>query len=155
MAIRLPNELILEIYSYLPLEQVIADTETCFPILKKLHFSIYNKIEYPWNCAISKGNLEVLKLFHEYTGCTKHTMDWACFHGHMNIVKWIHQNSKEGCTARAMDWAAQNGHFDVVKFLHENRKEGCTLRAMDYSEWNGHIEILKFLKKEYSHVSYL
>lgn len=26
----------------------------------------------------------------------------------------------------AMDLAAANGHLDVVKWLHENRTEGCT-----------------------------
>ena len=35
-----------------------------------------------------------------------------------------------------MDYASRNGHLDVVKFLHENRTEGCTKWAMImHLEW--------------------
>src|SRR3989337_934342 len=46
--------------------------------------------------------------------------------GHIELVKWLHENRMEGCTIWAMEWAAQNGHLDIVKWLHENRREGCT-----------------------------
>ena len=42
---------------------------------------------------------------------------------------------------------AENGHLDVVKFLHENRTEGCTKYAMDYASRNGHLDVVKFLRK--------
>lgn len=29
----------------------------------------------------------------------------------------------DGCSARAMNWAATDGHLDTVKWLHENRAE--------------------------------
>ena len=47
-------------------------------------------------------------------------------YGHLEVVKWLHENRTEGCSKCAMDWAAKNGHLDVVKFLHENRTEGCS-----------------------------
>ena len=53
-------------------------------------------------------------------------MDYASQNGHLNVVKFLHENRNEGCTTCAMDYASENGHLDVVKFLHENRTEGCT-----------------------------
>ncbi len=47
-------------------------------------------------------------------------MNLAAANGHIEVVKWLHENRKEGCTEHAMKWAAQNGHFEVVKFLHKN-----------------------------------
>ncbi len=44
-----------------------------------------------------------------------------------------------------MDMASQNGHLDIVKFLHENRSEGCTTWAMDYASRFGYLEVVKFL----------
>ena len=32
-----------------------------------------------------------------------------------------------------MNWAALYGHLEVVKFLHDNRSEGCTEWAMNYA----------------------
>ena len=46
-----------------------------------------------------------------------------------------------------MDWAAENGHLDVVKFLHENRDEGCSKDAMDDAAKNGHIDVVEYLKQ--------
>jgi ankyrin repeat protein len=45
-----------------------------------------------------------------------------------------------------MNWAARNGHLEVVKFLHENRSEGCTEKAMDWAAKNGHLEVVEYLK---------
>ena len=87
-------------------------------------------------------NLLVLKKDLEYTA---NAMDWAAFYGHLDVIKWLHENRKEGCTTDAMDFAAGNGHLEVVKWLHENRKEGCTGDAMDLASENGHLEIVKWL----------
>ena len=44
------------------------------------------------------------------------------------------------------DWAAENGHLEIVKYLHENRTEGCTIWSMSYLVNKGHLEIVKYLK---------
>lgn len=79
--------------------------------------------------------------------CTTVAMDWAAQTGHLDIVKWLHENREEGCTSKAMDYAAEYGHLDVVQFLHEHRSEGCTTYAMDKAAQNGHLEVLEFLRE--------
>jgi Ankyrin repeats (3 copies) len=51
----------------------------------------------------------------------------------------------EGCTRNAMDYAAELGHLEIVKFLHNNRTEGCTIDAMESAADEGHLDIVKFL----------
>ncbi|OQS01802.1 ankyrin repeat [Thraustotheca clavata] len=72
-------------------------------------------------------------------------MDYAAEHGHLSIVKFLHDNRTEGCTTKAMDYASGGGHLDVVKFLHENRTEGCSTLALSYAldnhHWNDYFEI--------------
>jgi hypothetical protein len=60
-------------------------------------------------------------VFSTIEGCTTLAMDSACSYGHLDVVKWLHNNRTEGCTTRAMDWACEDGHLDVVKWLHNNR----------------------------------
>ena len=100
-----------------------------------------------WNYAASNGHLDVVKWLHEYTkeGCTHLAMDRASENGHLEVVKWLHEHRSEGCTGAAMDRAASNGHLEVVKWLHEHRSEGCTHLAMDYAASNGHLEIVILL----------
>lgn len=43
-----------------------------------------------------------------------------------------------------MELAAEEGHLDVVKWLHNNRNEGCTSNAIDYASKYGYISIVNF-----------
>ena len=97
--------------------------------------------------AAQQGHLEVVKWLHENRteGCTTKAMNWAAENGHLEVVKWLHENRTEGCTTQAMDWASCNGHLNVVKWLHENRTEGCTIKAMNWAAHNGHLEVIKWL----------
>ena len=72
-------------------------------------------------------------------------MDGSAAYGHLEMVKWLHQNRTEGCTTIAMGWAAGNGHLETVKWLHLNRTEGCTTGAISWAK--GYIEIVKYLKE--------
>ena len=97
--------------------------------------------------AVRKGHLEVVKWLHEnrQEGCTIDAMNWAAGRGHLDVMKWLHENRQEGCTTGAMDYAAEEGHLDVVKWLHENRQEGCTTGAMDYAAEEGHLDVVNWL----------
>ncbi|KAJ3399043.1 hypothetical protein HDV05_002096 [Chytridiales sp. JEL 0842] len=72
-------------------------------------------------------------------------MDIAARDGHLDIVKFLHENRDEGCSSYAMDTAAMNDELEVLKFLHENRDEGCTPDALSYSAASGYLDVVKFL----------
>ena len=43
-------------------------------------------------------------------------MDFAAMNGHLEVLKWLHQNGKT-CTANTIYRAANNGFLKVVEFL--------------------------------------
>ena len=90
-----------------------------------------------------------LSLIKENTSLTftKEAMNFAAMNGHLDVVKWLHENRKEGCTINAMDWGAKFGHLDIVIWLHDNRTEGCTTNAMDWAGGYGHLEVVKWLDR--------
>ena len=45
----------------------------------------------------------------------------ASGNGHLEIVKFIHENIKQFGSQWALDLASINGHIDVVTFLNENQ----------------------------------
>ena len=65
--------------------------------------------------------------------------------GHLEVLKWLHENSNEGCTADAMNEAAKNGHLDVVKWLYYNRVEGNTTKALDLAREFNQGKVIEFL----------
>eukprot|EP00611_Tribonema_gayanum_P012613 TRINITY_DN2324_c0_g1_i3.p1 TRINITY_DN2324_c0_g1~~TRINITY_DN2324_c0_g1_i3.p1 ORF type:complete len:288 (-),score=39.14 TRINITY_DN2324_c0_g1_i3:467-1330(-) len=72
-------------------------------------------------------------------------MDAAAEHGHLAVVKWLHENRTEGCSTAAMDLAAANNHLEVLQWLHNNRKEGCTSDAFHFAAIYGHLQIIQWL----------
>ena len=92
--------------------------------------------------AAKKGHVEVLKWLHENRseGCSELAMNRAA---NLTILQFLHENRTEGCTEEAMGNAAFNGDLDMVKWLHQHRTEGCTNNAMDQS--SEHLEVIKWL----------
>ncbi len=58
------------------------------------------------------------------------SVDDAAKYNQLNIIKYHHDKNKI-FTTTVMNKAAWKGHLEVVKWLHENRNEGCTTCAMD------------------------
>ena len=90
---------------------------------------------YPLRTAAMCGHHKIAELLIEKgadINVMQNTMspvELASANGHLETVKWLHENRKEGCTKWAMNWAARYDHLDVVIWLHENRHEGCTTKA--------------------------
>lgn len=97
--------------------------------------------------AAGFGHLELVRWFHENTNerCTRAAMCRAAGNGHLSVVKWLHEHRREGCTTDAMDTAAMRGHLEVVKWLHANRDEGCTTEAMDGAVRGNHLGLVRWL----------
>ncbi|KAF1774155.1 Ankyrin repeat-containing domain [Phytophthora cactorum] len=101
------------------------------------------------DAAALRGHLEVIKWLHENRseGCSVHAMDSAAAGGHLDVVQWLHENRTEGCTTGAMDTAAAGGHLTTVQWLWSNRTEGCTTVAVDFAIYNGHFPVVKWFSE--------
>lgn len=79
------------------------------------------------------GHADVVRwlLRHRLERCpaNRNIFDWVADHGHLSVVKVLHEARVEGCSARAMNWAAKNGHLETLIWLHENRAEVCGWRG--------------------------
>ncbi|OQR85088.1 hypothetical protein ACHHYP_12294 [Achlya hypogyna] len=73
----------------------------------------------------------------------------AAEHGHLGVIRFLHEHQPDCFTVAAMDAAAANGHLDVVRFLHENRSEGCTSLALTVATRAGHEDVVEFLLEHY------
>ncbi|TYZ65967.1 hypothetical protein PybrP1_010963 [[Pythium] brassicae (nom. inval.)] len=49
-----------------------------------------------------------------------------------------------------MDSAAARGHLDIVRFLHENRSEGCSLDGLKLAVESLHLGVVQLLYR-YKH----
>jgi hypothetical protein len=96
--------------------------------------------------AAGKGNLEMLK----YCGANECPMDetlcaWAAFYGHLECLKYLHEEAKAPWDHRTATDAAFKGHLHILEYLVERKykkyyKNACTCAAR-----HGHLDCLKFL----------
>ena len=92
----LPQELIDKIAFYLPYEKAIGISEHLRIALgKKLDSEEYAK----------SGNLVAIQwmYYHKFDLCSS-VMDNAAKNGHLELVIWLHENTKEECTERAIQF---------------------------------------------------
>ncbi len=140
----LPSEIISEILIFNSNLKLCIILKDNYSAKKVQNINRYYRI----NWASQNGHLEVVKWLHENRteGCTTDAMDFASFDGYLEVVKWLHENRTEGCTTQAMNGATEFGHLEVIKWLHENRSEGCIIWAMSCASLTGHLEVVTFLQ---------
>lgn len=78
-------------------------------------------------------------------GCTTDAMDLAAKNGHLEVVKWLHENRTEGCSIDALERAAENGHLEIVKWLCENRREGSLDKAVGFAADEGRTDVVEWI----------
>ncbi|OQS02385.1 hypothetical protein THRCLA_05237 [Thraustotheca clavata] len=99
-------------------------------------------LEYPLaKAAIAGGHVQFLNYL-----VTTVSFEIAAHRGHLEMVKYLHFNSKVTNAELTMCCAAENGHLNIIKLLHENRTERCNNGAEGNAIQNGHVEVLKYLK---------
>src|SRR3989344_4330254 len=162
---RLPSDIIEYITSYLDNKDYISCllSSRIFNLkdLNKVtvHNYLYRKYKNEDIDDLSRlGDLKGVQFLTSIGSYTCDAINYAVANGHLEIVKWLHENRKDiksftlgtcGGVQRAMDRAAERGHLETIKWLHENRNDigtyGCTTYAMNNASANGHLEIVKFL----------
>ncbi|OQS01529.1 hypothetical protein ACHHYP_00669 [Achlya hypogyna] len=95
--------------------------------------------------AVSAGQLNVVRFFvasgEVGSGIA---LALAADHGHLPIVRFLHEHAGEPSGTVVMDLAAASGHVDVVAYLHAVGA-GCTRLALQEAAAFGHKEVVAFL----------
>ncbi|CAL6305957.1 unnamed protein product [Bathycoccus prasinos] len=103
--------------------------------------------EYTCACAAGGGHLEVLKYLHEEVKAPWDflTATWAARNGHLHILEYLVERKFDKYNERACERAAENGHFDCLKYLHETAKAPWDSEAVYYAHEKNHPECLQYL----------
>ena len=85
--------------------------------------------------AASGGHLECLKYLHEEVKApwTYHTASYAAENGHLHILEYLFERKYDKYDAYACYYAAVNGHLDCLQYLHETAKAPWDSRAVRYA----------------------
>jgi len=96
--------------------------------------------ECPMNeraCAFAAdgGHLEVLKYLHEEAKAPwdSETASFAAENGHLHIFEYLVERKFDQYNEWACANAAENGHFDCLKYLHETAKAPWDSRAVSWA----------------------
>ena len=102
-----------------------------------------------WACAYAAdgGHLEVLKYLHEEAEAAwdLRTATWAAENGHLHILEYLVERKYDKYHEGACQLAANNGHLDCLKYLHETAKAPWNLWAVRYAHENNQTECLQYL----------
>ncbi|RLN95145.1 hypothetical protein BBJ28_00022003 [Nothophytophthora sp. Chile5] len=119
-----------------------------FATSRKLWTPSTRDASWMMSSAAAAGHLDVVKWLHEELGTNSVDDGYvnAAMGGHLEVLKYLHEKHlRNGSKQSPMDVAAKSGFLDVVQWLHENRSEECTSAAMHHAAVNGHMDVVKWL----------
>jgi hypothetical protein len=98
-------------------------------------------------CAAENGHLECLKYLHEEVKAPWEscTASWAAKNGHLHILEYLVERKYNKYNEVPCRFAAENGHLDCLKYLHETAKAPWDSRAVREAHENNHSECLQYL----------
>ena len=108
---------------------------------KKCHWN-----ELTINAAARQGNLEMVK----YCVANQCPFDEgacrsAAANGHLDCLKYLHEDVKAPWDCETAYWAARNGHLHILEYLVEREYDEFDEYACAYAAANGHLDCLKYL----------
>ncbi|KAE9046063.1 hypothetical protein PR001_g1815 [Phytophthora rubi] len=97
--------------------------------------------------AAAYGHLDVVKWLHQDRGLmlTVDVMKEAAQDGHLNVVKWLFETSSDLCDSSVLVSAAEFGRLAVLQWLQPRWSGTLGTVAMDWAARNGHLEVVKWL----------
>ncbi len=97
--------------------------------------------------AAKNGHLEVLKYLHEEAKAPWDffTAAWAAEGGHLHILEYLVERKYDKYDVYACEDAADRGHLDCLKYLHETAKAPWNEGAVEKAHENNHTECLQYL----------
>jgi hypothetical protein len=103
--------------------------------------------EYACAGAAEYGHLEMLKYLHEEVKAPwgRTTAAWAAEKGHLHILEYLVECDYDEYDENACGYAALDDHFDCLKYLHETAKAPWDSWAVQVAHENNHPECLQYL----------
>jgi hypothetical protein len=97
--------------------------------------------------AAKNGHLECLKYLHEEVQVpwNSDTATSAAENGHLHILEYLVERKYDEFSGWACWNAAENGHLDCLKFLHETAKAPWDSYTVQFAHQNNHPECLQYL----------
>jgi len=106
---------------------------------------LYGETDFCWRVA-QTNKLELLKWIREEKKCKwdSRTTDAAAEQGNLDMVKYCVANECP-IDGRACAHAASGGHLECLKYLHEEAKAPWYWRTAAWAAFSGHLHILEYL----------
>jgi len=97
--------------------------------------------------AARNGHLECLKYLHEEAKAPwgSLTASWAALYGHLHILEYLVERKYDQFSTYACKNAAYSGHLDCLKYLHETAKAPWDIWAVRRAHENNHPECVQYL----------
>jgi hypothetical protein len=98
-------------------------------------------------CAAISGHLEILKYLHEEVKAPWDwgTAAWAAESGHLHVLEYLVERKYDKYNEHACTYAAKNGHLDCLKYLRETAKAPWDSYAIECAHENNHPECLQYI----------
>ena len=98
------------------------------------------------NAAVCQGNLEMVKY------CVANECPIGAFacadaaeSGHLEILKYLHEEAKAPWDSYTASWAAENGHLHILEYLVERKYDQFNTSACINTAQDGYLDCLKYL----------
>jgi hypothetical protein len=100
------------------------------------------------NAAAEQGNLEMVK-YCVANECPIYEYTCACAAGggHLEVLKYLHEEVKAPWDFRTATRAAQNGHLHILEYLVERKFDKYDEYACERAAESGHLDCLKYLRE--------
>ncbi len=97
--------------------------------------------------AALKGHLEMLKYLHEEVKAPgdSDTASYAASNGHLHILEYLVEREYDNYDTLACERAAKSGHLDCLKYLHETAKAPWDSWAIREAHKKNKTECLQYL----------
>jgi hypothetical protein len=97
--------------------------------------------------AAENGHLECLKYLHEEVKVRwdSWTAAWAAHNGHLHILEYLVERKYDKFDEDTCAYAAKYGHLNCLKYLHETAKWSWDSRAVRYAHKNNHTDCVQYL----------
>jgi len=127
----------------------------CYQVAKTNKLELLKWIREEKNCkwhvatitaAAKQGNLEMVK----YCVANKCPIDdractRAAANGHIECLKYLHEEAKAPWASSTATLAAGNGHLHILEYLVERKYDKYDVFACELAARNGHLDCLKYL----------